>query len=156
MPEETTTEAGTDTTERVSGPVRIGLIQPLSGSLSRFERVTVQGFYTYFGYRGVDIPSEVTASEDEFAVDGTTCIVDVWDSAADPREAQVNAQSLVANEDLKALVGGVTGTVAFAIRDAVAGPDGVPYIAGPVPTPRLTSTDCSSGLPSNSLSGIPA
>ena len=142
-PEETATEDGTDTTETSDGPVRIGMIQPLSGTLEPFGRVAVRGFYTYFGYRGADIPGEVTAGEDEFELDGTTYIVDVRDSAADPAEAQATAQSLVASDDATALVGGVSAAVAFAIADTVAGSAEVPYLAGPAGATQLTSEDCS-------------
>lgn len=134
-------EDGTDTTDTSGGPVRIGMVQPLSGSLEPFGRIALRGFYTYFGYHGADIPREITTGVETFDIDGTTYEVEVRDSTGDPAEAEARAQQLAG--DVTMLAGGTNTSGAQAIADNVAGPAEVPYMAGPAGSVEFTSNNCS-------------
>jgi branched-chain amino acid transport system substrate-binding protein len=142
-PQETEPEDGTDTDGTSGDPVRIGLIQPLSGSLEPYGQIATRGFYTYFGYRGADIPGEITAGVETFDVGGTTYEIDVRDSAADAGQAQAQAEMLVESANATVLAGGTSAAAAQAIADTVAGPAEVPYMAGPASSVGLTARNCS-------------
>lgn len=117
--------------------VRIGMIQPLSGSLRSYGEIAMRGFYTYFGYRGADIPSEISEGEESFDVDDTTYTIDVRDSAGDQSEAQ-NAASDMAG-DVTALAGATSSASALAIANNVATQQGVPYMIGPAASVEITA-----------------
>ncbi len=133
---------GGDAPEEVS----IGMVQPLSGSLQAYGQIAMRGFYTYFGYRGADIPSEVSEGTESFDVDGTTYTVDLRDSGGDPTEAQ-NAASEMAG-DVTALAGGTSSASALSIANNVANQQGVPYMAGPAASVEITgsSDNCSEAV----------
>ena len=118
--------------------VSIGMVQPLSGSLKAYGQIATRGFYTYFGYRGADIPGEITEGEETFEVDGTTYKVDLRDTGADQTEAQ-NAASDMAG-DVTALAGGTSSASARAIASNVANQKGVPYMAGPAASVDITGS----------------
>ncbi|WP_340101510.1 ABC transporter substrate-binding protein [Salinibaculum salinum] len=132
---------GGDGTETNGGDtpdeVTIGMVQPLSGSLQAYGQIATRGFYTYFGYRGADIPSEISEGTESFDVDGTTYTVDLRDSGGDQTEAQ-NAASDMAG-DVTALAGGTSSASALAIANNVANQQGIPYMAGPAASVELTS-----------------
>jgi branched-chain amino acid transport system substrate-binding protein len=123
-----------------SGPdeVSIGMVQPLSGSLQAYGTIAMRGFYTYFGYRGADIPGEISEGVEEFDVDGTTYTVDVRDSGGDQTEAQ-NAASDMAG-DVTALAGATSSASARAIASNVANQQGIPYMAGPAASVDITGS----------------
>ncbi|MEF8786819.1 MAG: ABC transporter substrate-binding protein, partial [Haloarculaceae archaeon] len=124
---------GGDGTETNGGDtpdeVTIGMMQPLSGSAQAYGLIAMRGFYTYFGYRGADIPSDISEGEESFEVDGTTYTIDVRDTGGDQTEAQ-NAASDMA-DDVTALAGGTISSSALAIANNVANQQGVPYMVGP-------------------------
>ena len=123
--------------------VRIGMIQPLSGSLQAYGTIALRGFYTYFGYRGADIPREISEGIESFDVDGTTYEIDVRDSGGDQTEAQNQASDMAGN--VSALAGGTSSASALAIANNVANQQGIPYMAGPTSSVHLTgsSDNCS-------------
>jgi len=141
---------GGDGTETNGGDtpdeVKIGMVQPLSGSLEAYGQIATRGFYTYFGYRGADIPSEISEGTESFDVDGTTYTVDLRDSGGDQTEAQ-NAASDMAG-DVTALAGGTSSASALAIANNVANQQGIPYMAGPAASVELTSSsdNCSQAV----------
>jgi len=126
--------------------VTIGMIQPLSGSLRPYGQIAMRGFYTYFGYRGADIPDEISEGTEEFDVDDTTYTIEVRDSGGDQTEAQ-NAASELAG-DVTALAGGTSSASAIAIANNVANAQGIPYMAGPAASVEITgsSDNCSEAV----------
>jgi branched-chain amino acid transport system substrate-binding protein len=114
------------------------MVQPLSGSLQAYGNIAMRGFYTYFGYRGADIPSEISEGTETFDVDGTTYEVEVRDSGGDQTEAQ-NAASDMAG-DVTALAGGTSSASARAIASNVANQQGIPYMAGPAASVDITAS----------------
>jgi branched-chain amino acid transport system substrate-binding protein len=136
------------TTNGGSGPdeISIGMVQPLSGSLQAYGKIAMRGFYTYFGYRGADIPGSISEGTEEFDVDGTTYSVEVRDSGGDQTEAQ-NAASDMAG-DVTALAGGTSSASALAIANNVANQQGIPYMAGPAASVSITgsSDNCSEAV----------
>ena len=128
------------TTNGGSGPdeVSIGMVQPLSGSLELYGLIAMRGFYTYFGYRGADIPDSISEGTEEFDVDGTTYSVEVRDSGGSQTEAQ-NAASDMAG-DVTALAGGTSSASARAIASNVANQQGIPYMAGPAASVDITGS----------------
>ena len=128
------------TTNGGGGPdeVSIGMVQPLSGSLQAYGNIAMRGFYTYFGYRGADIPSEISEGSESFDVDGTTYNVEVRDSGGDQTEAQ-NAASDMAG-DVTALAGATSSASARAIASNVANQQGIPYMAGPAASVDITAS----------------
>ena len=128
------------TTNGGSGPdeVSIGMVQPLSGSLGPYGRIAMRGFYTYFGYRGADIPGEIAEGTESFDVDGTTYNVELRDSGGSQSEAQ-NAASDMAG-DVTALAGASSSASARAIASNVANQQGIPYMAGPAASVDITGS----------------
>jgi branched-chain amino acid transport system substrate-binding protein len=114
------------------------MVQPLSGSLQAYGNIAMRGFYTYFGYRGADIPGEISEGTESFDVDGTTYEVEVRDTGGDQTEAQ-NATSDMA-DDVTALAGGTSSASATAIASNVANQQGIPYMAGPAASTSITAS----------------
>ncbi len=131
------------TTAEVSGPVRIGMVQPLSGPQRIYGNMAVRGFYTYFGYRGADIPSEISQGRQEFEVGNTTYVLDLRDGGSEQAETQAVAEELA--DEVTVLVGGMRPASARAIANNVAEPRNIPYMAGPTDAVDLTasSDNCS-------------
>ncbi len=115
--------------------VRIGCLQPLAGLVGRAGKRALEPFYSYFGYRGADVPAEIRAEEIQFVVDDTTYVIDVRDTAAGGEDARSLAEEVAA--DASVLVGGSTTETARAAAE-VAAETGTPYLAGPVGDPTLT------------------
>lgn len=132
---ETPAEEGT-ATDPVDEGVRIGVIQPLSGPLGAYGTIAMRGLYTYFGYRGADIPSEVAAGEYEFDVGGQTYTLDVRDSEGRLLKAEEAARDMAG--DVAALTGATSSASALAIANNVADEQEVPYLAGPATWSALT------------------
>jgi branched-chain amino acid transport system substrate-binding protein len=136
-----TTGTTTGTPGSVSGTVRVGVLQPVSGDLQYYGQQALWGFYQGFDYKG----------DGEFAPDATTgtktatvgdvdyeLLVRDTELAADT--AQTIATSLVQNEDVDVLFGCTSSASANRVIQTVSSQVDIPTLIGPAASADITAS----------------
>ncbi|MFB6112218.1 MAG: ABC transporter substrate-binding protein [Halobacteriaceae archaeon] len=126
--------------------VTLGIIQPLSGSLSYYGQQALWGFYSGLAYKGdTDPVSEAATGSFTTEVDGTEYRMLVRDTQLSQDTAQTLATDLVQNEDVDMLIGPTSSAAANRVIDTVAKPENVPIMIGPAASAGITSNQASCG-----------
>jgi len=102
--ETTSTTSGQTETTVPAGPIKIGILNPTTGSFTVFGEKSNAGIQLYFD--GIDNTLAGREVELVFA-----------DTAADPQQALEQARRLVDQEDVDAIIGLVNSAAALAIKD---------------------------------------
>ena len=124
----------------VSGTVSIGVLQPLSGSLSYYGEQALYGFYQGFNYKGDDEFAPEASTGTKTATVGDVdyeLIVRDTELAADT--AQSAAQDLVTNEDVDMLFGCTSSASANRVATTVSKQADVTTMLGPAASASITS-----------------
>jgi len=125
----------------VSGTVKIGVMQPVSGAVQYYGLQSLWGFLSGLGYKAEEAPPNVTAAgTTEIEVDETTYELIVEDSQFVPDQAQSVATTLVEDEEVDLLFGTASSGSARRVIQNVANPAEVPFIAGPAAAADITSS----------------
>ena len=144
---ETETPTQTEgTTERPEGTVKIGALQPLSGPLGFYGKMTTWGWYTAFGMKdGVsmdDLPAKDSGAGDyTFEVGNTTYELLLRDTKASPTEAQSLAGDMVRDENVDLLLGVTNSGGAQNIANNVSSQAKVPTMLGPAASASVTNSN---------------
>ncbi|MDZ7701366.1 MAG: ABC transporter substrate-binding protein [Halobacteriales archaeon] len=137
------TEAmGTPTsTPGMSGPVKIGVLQPLSGPLIYYGQQSLWGAFSGFAFKGDTDPiAEAKSGTSEVQVDDVTYELLIRDTELSPDKAQSLATDLVQEDEVDLLFGTTSSASADRVIKNVAKPSGTPMIAGPAASATITSS----------------
>ncbi|WP_254830514.1 ABC transporter substrate-binding protein [Haloglomus salinum] len=132
----------------VSGTVKIGVLQPLSGSLKYYGQQAMYGFYQGLNYKGDEqfTPEASTGTK-------TTTIGDVdyelivRDTELKADTAQSAAQDLVKNESVDLLFGCTSSSSASRVATTVSKQANVPTLLGPAASADITANSETCGAP---------
>ncbi|QDX39367.1 ABC transporter substrate-binding protein [Salarchaeum sp. JOR-1] len=142
----TTTDGGTtgDTTSggTMTGgsKLKIGVLQPVSGSLKYYGQQALWGFYSGLAYKGdtSPIPNAATGTYTTTVGDVDYELV-VRDTKFSADTAQSKAIDLVQNENVDMLFGLTSSGAATRVINTVVKPTGIPLMAGPAASAGITS-----------------
>ncbi|MFC4249107.1 ABC transporter substrate-binding protein [Natribaculum luteum] len=122
--------------------LRIGAIQPLSGALEYYGRISLMGFYSGLAYKHDVDPLEAFTSG-TYTIepdDGPTYELYLEDTGFDVETAENVATNLVADEDVDLLFGASSSDAARRIIPNVVDEANVPYLIGPAADGDITAS----------------
>jgi branched-chain amino acid transport system substrate-binding protein len=124
----------------VSGTVSIGVLQPLSGSLSYYGEQALYGFFQGFNYKSDDefAPEASTGTETATVGDVDYELV-IRDTELAADTAQSAAEDLVTNEDVDMLFGCTSSASAGRVATTVSKQADVTTMLGPAASASITS-----------------
>jgi branched-chain amino acid transport system substrate-binding protein len=137
----TATDAdGTTVSQRASGTVSIGVLQPVSGDLSYYGQQALWGFYQGLNYKGA---SDFAPPAETGTYTATVGDVDyelvVRDTQLSADRAQTIATDLVSSEGVDMLFGCTSSASANRVITTVAKQSGVPTMIGPAASADVTA-----------------
>jgi len=136
----TETATATPTEQDVSGTLKVGVLQPLSGSVKYYGAHSHQGFLSGLAYRdGSKPPGTVETGETTVSVGDVDYQLFIRDPQFSADKAQSLATDLVQNEGVDVLFGVASSAGAERVINNVVKPTNVPYIAGPAASAAITS-----------------
>ncbi len=144
---ETETNNGTETpvTEQSGGSLKIGVLQPFSGRLGFYGKLTTWGYWTAFGMKGVPLEAlpgpEQGANEYTFELGDTTYEFITRDTRYSVQEGQSLAAELVRQDEVDMLLGVTNSGGVQTIANNVASQANIPLMAGPAASATLTNSD---------------
>ena len=120
--------------------MKIGVMQPLSGTIAYYGQQSLWGFLSGLAYKGDTDPiSNPETGTHEVDVGGTTYELVVRDSKFKADEAQSIATNLVQDEEVDMLFGCASSSAARRVITNVLSAVDVPYMAGPAASAGITS-----------------
>ncbi|MFB6073144.1 MAG: ABC transporter substrate-binding protein [Halobacterium sp.] len=120
--------------------MKIGVMQPLSGSIAYYGKQSLWGFLSGLAYKGDTEPiSNPGTGKHEVEVDGTTFELVVRDSKFSADTAQSLANNLVTEEEVDMLFGCASSGAARRVITTVLGATDTPFMAGPAASAGITS-----------------
>jgi len=136
-----TSMQGTSTTaESVSGSLKIGVLQPLSGDLAYYGQQGLWGFLSGLAYKGdTDPPSDVSTGSTTLSVGEVDYELVVRDTEFTADAAQSAATDLVSNENVDMLFGCSSSGAASRVITNVVTAASVPMMVGPAASAGITS-----------------
>jgi len=139
---DTPTDTETSTTESgVSGTVKVGVLQPLSGAVKYYGAHSYQGFLSGLAYKAGGSPStKIETGTTTVSVGDVDYELYVRDSKFSADQAQSLATSLVSNEGVDVLFGVASSTAAERVINTVVQSTDVPFLAGPAASAAVTSS----------------
>jgi branched-chain amino acid transport system substrate-binding protein len=137
-PTDEPTDAGGQET---AGSVKIGVLQPLSGSLAYYGQQSMWGLFSGFAYKGDTDPiAEAQSGTHNATVGDVDYEFLVRDTELSADKAQSLATDLVQNEEVDLLVGTSSSGAATRVIETVVKPSETPMIAGPAASATITSS----------------
>jgi branched-chain amino acid transport system substrate-binding protein len=136
--DDTATAAGTP--EPLSGTVRIGVLQPVSGSLQYYGQQSLWGLYQGFNYKsdgGFTPPAETGTHTVD--VGDVTFELLVRDTQLAADEAQTIATNFVQQDDVDAIVGCTSSASANRVIQTVSTQVDIPTLIGPAASADITA-----------------
>lgn len=131
---------GKTTMKDVSGTVKVGVLQPISGSLKYYGQQSLWGFLSGLAYKADAKPKTgVKTGKTTVSVGDVDFELYVRDSKFKQATAQKLATNLVKDQDVDMLFGCASSSSATTVIKTVAKTAGVPYIAGPAASADITS-----------------
>jgi branched-chain amino acid transport system substrate-binding protein len=145
---DTTTESGmtetttkTTTQSNASGKVKIGVLQPTSGSIKYYGQQSLWGFYSGLAYKGDTDPIESGSTGTYTATVGDVDYeLVVRDTGFQASKAQSLATRLVQDEEVDMLFGCASSGAANRVIKTVVKQAQVPYMAGPAASADITAS----------------
>jgi len=135
----TATDGGS-TTQSVSGSLKIGVLQPLSGNLAYYGQQGLWGFLSGLAYKGdTDPPSDVGTGSTTMSVGDVEYELVVRDTEFTADAAQSAATDLVSNENVDMLAGCSSSGAASRVITNVVKAASVPIMVGPAASAGITS-----------------
>lgn len=130
----------TGTPEPVSGTVKIGVLQPVSGSLQYYGQQSLWGLYQGFDYKSESsfTPAAETGTHTA-AVGEVDYELVVRDTQLSADEAQTIATNFVQEEDVDAIVGCTSSASANRVIQTVSTQVDIPTLIGPAASADVTS-----------------
>ncbi|PSP61473.1 branched-chain amino acid ABC transporter substrate-binding protein [Halobacteriales archaeon QH_8_64_26] len=123
-----------------SGPVTIGVLQPLSGDLQYYGRLALQGILSGFAYKADSDPlTDVSTGPKSLSVGDTDYELLVRDTELSASTAQSLATDLVQDGDVDMLLGCASSAAATQVIDTVTKQAGVPTMIGPAASAGITA-----------------
>ena len=136
-----TPESTQSTSQSASGTVRIGVMQPLSGSLAYYGQQSMWGLFSGFAHKGDTDPiAEAKSGTHTATVGDVDYELLVRDTELSADKAQSLATDLVQNEEVDLLVGTSSSGAANRVIKNVVKPSGTPMIVGPAASATITSS----------------
>ena len=144
------TEGGAGTTEGattgtagggVSGSMKIGVLQPVSGDLQYYGQQALWGFFSGLGYKGdaSSLPDASTGTKTMSVGDLDVEMV-VRDTQFQAATAQELATDLVTSEEVDMLFGCASSGAATRVVNSVTKQSGVPTMIGPAASADVTAS----------------
>lgn len=131
---------GMTTTKNVSGTVKIGVLQPISGSLKYYGQQSLWGFLSGLAYKAdADPKTGVKSGKTVVSVGDTDFELYVRDTGFSQSKAKKLATNLVTDQKVDMLFGCASSSSATTVIKTVAKASGVPYVAGPAASASITS-----------------
>jgi branched-chain amino acid transport system substrate-binding protein len=138
-PTETNTATGTPSGD-VSGTVRIGVLQPMSGDLQYYGQQSIWGFLSGLAYKAdSEPPGDVGTGTTTYSVGDVDYELLVRDTQFSPDAAESAAETLVREDDVDMLFGCSSSNAARRVVRNIVNQANVPYIAGPAASASITS-----------------
>jgi branched-chain amino acid transport system substrate-binding protein len=130
----------TGTPEPVSGTAKIGVLQPVSGSLQYYGQQSLWGLYQGFDYKSESsfTPAAETGTHTA-AVGEVDYELVVRDTQLSADEAQTIATNFVQEEDVDAIVGCTSSASANRVIQTVSTQVDIPTLIGPAASADVTS-----------------
>jgi branched-chain amino acid transport system substrate-binding protein len=123
-----------------SGTVKVGVLQPLSGSIKYYGAHSYQGFLSGLAHKdGSKPPSEVATGQTTVGVGDVDYELYVRDSKFSADEAQSLATDLVQNEGVDLLFGCASSAAAERLVNTVVKATDTPFLPGPAASAAITS-----------------
>ncbi len=123
----------------VSGTVKVGVLQPVSGDLKYYGQQSLWGFLSGLAYKADATPKTgVKTGTTTVSVGDVDFELHVQDTKFSAKKAQQLATNLVKN-DVDVLFGCASSGAATRVIETVAKQTNVPYIAGPAASAGVTS-----------------
>ncbi|QCC52749.1 ABC transporter substrate-binding protein [Halapricum salinum] len=136
------TTEGTRTPQDVSGTIKIGVLQPLTGDLRYYGQQSVWGFLSGLAYKGdSEPPGDISAGTITMDVGDVTYELLLRDTEFTADIAQTRATDLVQSENVDMLFGCSSSGAATRVIDTVVSATNVPYMAGPAASADITSNN---------------
>ncbi|WP_227355405.1 ABC transporter substrate-binding protein [Haladaptatus salinisoli] len=144
--DDTTTNGGTGgmtnrtTTKNVSGAVKVGVLQPISGDLKYYGQQSLWGFLSGLAYKANATPKTgVKSGKTTVSVGDVDFELYVRDTGFSAQKAQQLATNLVKDQNVDVLFGCASSSAATRVINTVAKTAGVPYVAGPAASADITA-----------------
>ncbi len=130
----------TGTPEPVSGTAKIGVLQPVSGSLQYYGQQSLWGLYQGFDYKSESSFTPVAETGTHTAAVGEVDYeLVVRDTQLSADEAQTIATNFVQEEDVDAIVGCTSSASANRVIQTVSTQVDIPTLIGPAASADVTS-----------------
>lgn len=149
------TPAGTDTDTPTEGEmtptdrsrsVKVGVLQPVSGSLKYYGQQSIWGFYEGFNFKSdSEFRADASTGTKTVTVGDVEYELVVRDTEISADTAQTKATDLVQNEGVDLLWGCTSSGVAGRVIQTVAKPANVPILIGPAASAGITSNSATCG-----------
>lgn len=126
----------------VGETIKIGAVQPVSGGLEYYGRISMMGFYSGLAYKYDDVEAAELFSAGSIELDpedGPTYEIILRDSEFVTSTAQAEASDLVVDDEVDILFGTSDSAAARRIIDEVVDPTDTPFIAGPAADADITN-----------------
>ena len=141
----TETDSQTNTTvgsaTDVSGTLKVGVLQPLSGDLAYYGNQALWGFYSGLAYKGDTDPIGTAETGTKTASVGDVDYeLVIRDTQFSPDEAQSLATNLVTDEEVDVLFGASSSASARRVITTAAKQSGTPYLVGPAASAGITDS----------------
>nr|WP_254663199.1 ABC transporter substrate-binding protein [Haladaptatus sp. W1] len=131
---------GMTTTKNVSGTVKIGVLQPISGSLKYYGQQSLWGFLSGLAYKADAEPKTgVKSGKTVVSVGDTDFELYVRDTGFSQSKAKKLATNLVTDQKVDMLFGCASSSSATTVIKTVAKASSMPYVAGPAVSASITS-----------------
>ena len=125
----------------VSGTLKIGVLQPVSGDLQYYGQQALWGFYSGLGYKGdaSSLPDASTGTKTMSVGDLDVEMV-VRDTKFEASTAQQLATDLVTSDEVDLLFGCTSSGAATQVINTVTKQAGVPTMIGPAASANITAS----------------
>jgi branched-chain amino acid transport system substrate-binding protein len=135
------TAMATGTPQSVSGTVKIGILQPVSGSLQYYGQQSLWGLFQGFNYKteGEFTPPAETGTQ-TVSVDDVDYELIIRDTQLAADEAQTIATNFVQEDDVDAIVGCTSSASANRVIKTVSSQVDIPTLIGPAASADITSS----------------
>ncbi|MFD1512781.1 ABC transporter substrate-binding protein [Halomarina rubra] len=136
-----TTGTTTGSAGDVSGTLKVGIVQPVSGDLKYYGQQALWGFYSGLGYKGEasSLPDASTGTK-TMSVGNLDVEMHVRDTKLQASTAQEVATDLVQSEEVDLLFGCTSSASATQVVNTVTKQSGVPTMIGPAASADVTSS----------------
>jgi branched-chain amino acid transport system substrate-binding protein len=139
-------DGNTETEASVSGTVKIGVMQPLTGNVQYYGQQSLWGFLSGLAYKHDQDPLDVgEAGVEEVQAGDLTYELHIENSEFNPDTAQSVATDLVEDVGVDMLFGVANSGAARRVIETVARPSSTPIVLGPAASADLTASSSTCG-----------